>query len=160
MAKRNIRVYPDATLRKVCRPVKDITANVVTLIDDMAETMYAANGVGLAAPQVGVLKRIVVIDVGEGPVELINPVFIEKNGSQIGDEGCLSLPGESALVDRPSYAKVKALNKKGEEIIVEGNDLMARALCHEIDHLDGVLYIDKALPQPEAEPEKEEGKEA
>ncbi|MCI1959628.1 MAG: peptide deformylase [Clostridia bacterium] len=153
MAKRNIRIYPDEALRKKCRPVKDITKSVVTLIDDMAETMYGANGAGLAAPQVGVLKRIVVIDAGEGLVELINPVFLEKSGSQIGDEGCLSLPGKWATVERPDYAKVKALNKKGETIIVEGHDLMARALCHEIDHLDGVLYIDKAIEPPEKENE-------
>lgn len=145
MAKRNIRIFPDEMLRKKCRPVKDITESVRTLIDDMAETMYDANGVGLAAPQVGILKRIVVIDAGEGLVELINPIFLEKSGSQIGDEGCLSLPGKSAVVDRPNYAKVQALNKNGETIIVEGRDLMARALCHEIDHLDGVLYIDKAI---------------
>ncbi|MCI1999086.1 MAG: peptide deformylase [Clostridia bacterium] len=153
MAKRNIRIYPDEALRKKCRPVKDITKSVVTLIDDMAETMYGANGAGLAAPQVGVLKRIVVIDAGEGLVELINPVFLEKSGSQIGDEGCLSLPGKWATVERPDYAKVKALNKKGETIIVEGHDLMARALCHEIDHLDGILYIDKAIEPPEKENE-------
>lgn len=149
MAKRNIRIFPDEILRKRCRPVKDITESIITLIDDMAETMYDANGAGLAAPQVGVLKRIVVIDAGEGLVELINPIFLEKSGSQIGDEGCLSLPGEWATVDRPDYAKVKALNKNGETIIVEGHDLMARALCHEIDHLDGILYIDKALTVPE-----------
>ena len=115
---------------------------MLTLLDDMAETMYDANGVGLAAPQVGVLKRIVVIDIGEGLVELINPEILETSGSQIDHEGCLSIPGNSALVERPNYVKVKALNRNGEEIIVEGKELMARALCHELDHLDGKLYKD------------------
>ncbi len=147
MAKRNIRLNGDEILRKVCKPVKNITHSVITLIDDMAETMYDANGVGLAAPQVGILKRIVVIDIGEGLVELINPEVIEKKGSQTNDEGCLSLPGYVAPVERPEYVKVKALNRKGEEIIVEGEGLMAVALCHETDHLDGVLYIDKALDE-------------
>ena len=124
---------------------------MLTLLDDMAETMYDANGVGLAAPQVGVLKRIVVIDIGEGLVELINPEILETSGSQIDHEGCLSIPGNSALVERPNYVKVKALNRNGEEIIVEGKELMARALCHETDHLDGILYIDKALPDEEDE---------
>ena len=135
MAKRQIRISTDEVLRKICKPVKEITPNTLTLLDDMAETMYDANGVGLAAPQVGVLKRIVVIDIGDGLVELINPVIVEATGSQIDYEGCLSVPGASA-----------ALNRDGEKIIVEGEELMAVALCHELDHLDGVLYIDKALP--------------
>ena len=151
MAKRIIRLSTDEILRKKCKPVKEITTNVLTLLDDMAETMYDANGVGLAAPQVGVLKRIVVIDIGEGLVELINPEILETSGSQIDHEGCLSIPGNSALVERPNYVKVKALNRNGEEIIVEGKELMARALCHETDHLDGILYIDKALPDEEDE---------
>ncbi len=153
MAKRKIRISTDEVLRKISKPVSAITPNVLTLLDDMAETMYAANGVGLAAPQVGILKRIVVIDIGDGLVELINPVVVETKGSQIGNEGCLSIPGYSAPVERPEYVKVKALNRKGEEIIVEGRDLMAVALCHETDHLDGILYIDKALE--EAEPVEE-----
>ncbi|MEA5085201.1 MAG: peptide deformylase [Lachnospiraceae bacterium] len=151
MAKRNIRLSTEEILRKTCKEVKEITPNVIDLLDDMAETMYDANGVGLAAPQVGVLKRIVVIDVGDGLVELINPVIVETKGSVIDYEGCLSIPGTSALVDRPEYAKVRALNRKGEEIFVEGNDLMARALCHETDHLDGILYIDKAIPEEDEE---------
>ncbi len=153
MAKRKIRISTDEVLRKISKPVSAITPSVLTLLDDMAETMYAANGVGLAAPQVGILKRIVVIDIGDGLVELINPVVVETKGSQIGNEGCLSIPGYSAPVERPEYVKVKALNRKGEEIIVEGKDLMAVALCHETDHLDGILYIDKALE--EAEPVEE-----
>ena len=115
----------------------------------MADTMYDANGVGLAAPQVGILKRVVVIDIGEGLVELINPVILETSGSQTDDEGCLSVPGKYAPVERPNYVKAKAMDRDGNEFIIEGEELMARALCHEIDHLDGILYIDKALPVEE-----------
>lgn len=150
MAIRTIRISTDEVLRKICKPVKEITPNVITLLDDMADTMYEANGVGLAAPQVGILKRICVIDVGEGLIELINPEILETSGSQIDDEGCLSVPGKYAPVDRPNYVKVKATNRNGEEYIIEGEELLARALCHEIDHLDGILYIDKALPAEEA----------
>lgn len=150
MAIRTIRISTDEVLRKICKPVKEITPNVITLLDDMADTMYEANGVGLAAPQVGILKRICVIDVGEGLIELINPEILETSGSQIDDEGCLSVPGKYAPVDRPNYVKVKATNRNGEEYIIEGEELLARALCHEIDHLDGILYIDKALPADEA----------
>ena len=149
MAIRNIRISTDEVLRKKCKEVKEITPNLLTLLDDMADTMYDANGVGLAAPQVGILKRAVVIDIGEGLVELINPVILEISGSQIDDEGCLSVPGKYAPVDRPYYAKVKAMDRDGNEFIIEGEELMARALCHEIDHLDGILYIDKALPVEE-----------
>lgn len=149
MAIRNIRISTDEVLRKKCKEVKEITPNLLTLLDDMADTMYEANGVGLAAPQVGILKRAVVIDIGEGLVELINPVILETSGSQIDDEGCLSVPGKYAPVDRPNYVKVKAMDRDGHEFIIEGEELMARALCHEIDHLDGILYIDKALPVEE-----------
>ena len=151
MAKRQIRLSTDEVLRKTCKPVKEITANTLTLLEDMAETMYDANGVGLAAPQVGILKRIVVIDIGEGLLELINPVIVETKGLQIDYEGCLSVPGTSARVERPAYVKVEALDRNGAPIIVEGEELMAVALCHELDHLDGVLYIDKALPEEEEE---------
>ena len=150
MAIRNIRISTDEVLRKICKPVKEITPNLLTLLDDMADTMYEANGVGLAAPQVGILKRVVVIDIGEGLVELINPEIRETSGSQIDDEGCLSVPGKYAPVERPNYVKVKAMDRDGNEFIIEGEELMARALCHEIDHLDGILYIDKALPVEEA----------
>ena len=149
MAIRNIRISTDEVLRKKCKEVKEITPNLLTLLDDMADTMYDANGVGLAAPQVGILKRAVVIDIGEGLVELINPEILETSGSQIDDEGCLSVPGKYAPVDRPNYVKVKAMDRDGNEFIIEGEELMARALCHEIDHLDGILYIDKALPVEE-----------
>lgn len=151
MATREIRISTDEVLRKICKPVKEINANTLTLLDDMAETMYAANGVGLAAPQVGILKRVVVIDVGNGLVEMINPVIVEKSGSQIDYEGCLSVPGTSGLVERPEYVKVEALNRKGEKVIIEGEELMAVALCHETDHLDGVLYIDKTIPEEDVE---------
>lgn len=150
MAIRTIRISTDEVLRKKCKYVKEITPNLLTLLDDMADTMYEANGVGLAAPQVGILKRVVVIDIGEGLVELINPEILETSGSQIDDEGCLSLPGKYAPVERPKYAKVKYMDRNGDEYIIEGEALMARALCHEIDHLDGILYIDKALPVEEA----------
>ena len=150
MAIRNIRISTDEVLRKKCKPVKEITPNLLTLLDDMADTMDDANGVGLAAPQVGILKRVVVIDIGEGLVELINPEILETSGSQIDDEGCLSVPGKYAPMDRPNYVKVKAMDRDGTEFIIEGEELMARALCHEIDHLDGILYIDKALPVEEA----------
>lgn len=150
MAIRNIRISTDEVLRKKCKPVKEITPNLLTLLDDMADTMYEANGVGLAAPQVGILKRVVVIDIGEGLVELINPVILETSGSQIDDEGCLSVPGKYAPVERPNYAKVGAMDRDGNKFIIEGEELMARALCHEIDHLDGILYIDKALPVEKA----------
>lgn len=151
MAKRTIRLSTDDILRRTSKPVKEITPNVITLLEDMAETMYDSNGVGLAAPQVGSLKRIVVIDVGEGLIELINPVVVETKGSQIGEEGCLSIPGASATVDRPEYVRVEALDRNGKKITVEGTDLLAVALCHETDHLDGILYIDKALPEGEDE---------
>ena len=149
MAIRTIRVQGDPVLEKKCREITEVTPKIEELIEDMLETMYEANGVGLAAPQVGVLKRVVVIFIGEGLVELINPEFIEVSGSQIDHEGCLSIPGHSAPVERPNYAKVRAFDREGREIIVEGKELMARALCHEIDHLDGILYIDKAMEEGE-----------
>lgn len=142
MAIRIIREYEEDILRKKCKEVKVFDEKIHTLLDDMAETMYESNGVGLAAPQVGFLKKAVVIDVGDGIVELLNPEIIEQTGSQTGNEGCLSVPGKSGCVTRPNYVKVKAKDRNGNEIIVEGEELMARALCHEIDHLDGILYID------------------
>lgn len=151
MATREIRLSTDEILRKICKPVKEITGSTLMLLDDMIETMHEANGVGLAAPQVGILKRIVVIDIGEGLVELINPVIVEKRGSVIDHEGCLSIPGKSALVERPEYVKVTGLNRKGETIFVEGEELMAVALCHELDHLDGILYIDLAIDEDDVE---------
>lgn len=143
MAIRMIREENEPILRKISKPVKEITPKITELIDDMLDTMYEANGVGLAAPQVGMLKRIVVIDIGEGPVILINPEIVETRGEQTGNEGCLSVPGKMGVVTRPNYAKVNAVDITGQNITVEGEELMARALCHEIDHLDGVLYTDK-----------------
>ncbi len=143
MAIRLIREENEPVLRKISKPVKEITPKTVELIEDMLDTMYDANGVGLAAPQVGMLRRIVVIDIGEGPVILINPEIIETSGEQTGNEGCLSFPGKMGSVTRPNYAKVKASDITGQNIVVEGEELMARALCHEIDHLDGILYVDK-----------------
>ncbi len=145
MALRQIRVDGDDILRKKCKEVKEMTERTRTLIDDMFETMYDANGVGLAAPQVGILKRIVVIDVDyETPLVLINPVIIEKDGEQTGDEGCLSLPGLAATVTRPNYVICRCLNEDMEEIEIEGEGLLARAICHELDHLEGILYKDVA----------------
>ena len=143
MAIRNIRVMGDRVLTKICRPVDQMTDKISTLIGDMFDTMYEANGVGLAAPQVGIRKRLVVIDCGDDPIVLINPVVLETKGSQTGFEGCLSVPGKTGTVTRPNYAKVKALNEDMEEIIVEGEELLARCLLHEIDHLDGIMYVDK-----------------
>ncbi|ACA54995.1 peptide deformylase [Clostridium botulinum] len=145
MAIRNIRKYGDELLRKKSRKIEKIDDRILTLLEDMVETMYSAEGVGLAAPQVGILKRAVVIDVGEGLIKLINPEIIETEGNQKDVEGCLSVPGEQGEVERPYKVKVKALNEKGEEIVLEGEDLLARAFCHEIDHLDGVLFVDKVI---------------
>ena len=142
MATRKIREIGDEVLTKPCKEVTKITLRTKVLINDMLDTMYEALGVGLAAPQVGVIKRIVVIDVGEGPIVLINPEIIETSGEQSGEEGCLSVPGKSGMVTRPNYVKVRALNEDMEEIELEGEGLLARAFCHEIDHLDGKMYVD------------------
>lgn len=143
MALRTIRVMGDEVLNKVCKPVKEVTPRIKTLIEDMIETMYEAEGVGLAAPQVGVLKRLVVIDVGEGPFVMINPRILETSGEQTGTEGCLSVPGKCGMVTRPNYAKVLAYNEDMEPVEIEGTELKARAMLHEIDHLDGKLYVEK-----------------
>ena len=142
MALRTIRVEGDPVLTKISRPVDKMTPRIHDLITDMLDTMYEAMGVGLAAPQVGILKRIVVIDVGDGPIILINPEIIEKSGEQTGDEGCLSVPGMAGQVTRPDHVKVKALNEDMEEVVYEGEGLLARAFCHELDHLDGHMYTD------------------
>lgn len=145
MAKLKIRKVGDEVLRKVCRPVEEITPRILTLLDDMTETMRAADGVGLAAPQVGVLRRVVVIETEPGEViELINPKIVVTAGEQVGAEGCLSVPGRSGVVKRPKYVTVRALDRNGEQIEISGSDLLARAFCHELDHLDGHLYIDRA----------------
>lgn len=145
MAIRTIRLKDDEILRKKSREVKEINEKIITLLDDMAETMYAAEGVGLAAPQVGILKKVVIIDIGEGLIELINPVVVETRGERVWEEACLSVPGETGKVLRPEYCRVEALNRNGEKIVVEGEELLAIALCHETEHLDGILYIDKLI---------------
>lgn len=142
MAIREIRELGDEVLTKHCKEVTKMTLRTKILIQDMLDTMYDAMGVGLAASQVGILKRIVVIDVGEGPIILINPEILETSGEQTGEEGCLSVPGKSGQVTRPDYVKVKALNEEMEEIELEGTGLLARAFCHEIDHLEGKMYVD------------------
>ena len=146
MALRKIRILGDPVLEKVAKPVTEINEKIKELAYDMLDTMYTANGVGLAAPQIGVLKRIAVIDVspeGNKPIVLINPVIVAAAGSQTGDEGCLSVPGKAGCVTRPNEVTVRALNLKGKEIEVKGTELLARALCHEIDHLDGTMYVEK-----------------
>lgn len=147
MAIRNIREIGDKVLSKVSKEIVESDHKLKVLIQDMLDTMYEANGVGLAAPQVGVLKRLVVIDVSaeaDEPIILINPVIIETDGEQTGDEACLSVPGKVGTVTRPNYVKVKALNENFEEFTTEGTGLLARAFCHEIDHLDGTLFVDRS----------------
>lgn len=141
MALRTIRIMGDDKLEKVCKPVKEMTPRTKELIDDMLDTMYDSEGVGLAAPQVGILKRIVVIDVGEGPIVMINPEILETSGEQTGQEGCLSLPGQAGIVTRPNYVKARALDENMQEYEIEGTELLARAICHECDHLDGIMYV-------------------
>lgn len=144
MAIRNIREIGDEVLTKTCKEVKEMTDRTRELIEDMLDTMYEANGVGLAAPQVGILKRIVVIDVtGDTPYVLINPQIVESSGEQTGSEGCLSVPGKSGTVTRPGYVKVVALDADMKPFELEGTELLARAICHELDHLDGHLYVEK-----------------
>lgn len=142
MALRTIRKQGDPILTKKSRPIEEMTPKIRELIFDMLETMYEAYGVGLAAPQVGILKRLVVIDVGDGPLVLINPEIIETDGEQTGDEGCLSVPGMAGQVTRPNYVKVRALDQNMEEVELEGTELLARAFCHELDHLDGKMYTE------------------
>ncbi len=146
MAIRKIRKIGDSILTKQTKEISEMTPRLETLIDDMLETMYDADGVGLAAPQVGVLKQLVVIDVSEEanqPIVLINPEIIETSGEQTGDEGCLSVPGKAGKVTRPNYVKVKALDRNMQPVELEGTELLARAMCHEIDHLLGILYVEK-----------------
>ena len=147
MALRTIRIQGDPVLEKQCRPVKEVTPKITELIDDMLETMYDACGVRLAAPQVGVLRRIVVIDVGEGPIVMINPEIIETSGEQTGDEGCLSIPGKAGTVVRPNYVKARFFGEDMQEYEIEGEELLARAICHELEHLDGHLYTERVVGQ-------------
>ena len=143
MALREIVQIGEPVLRKKSKKVEQIDNKLIQLLNDMADTMYKADGVGLAAPQVGILKRVVVIDIGDGLIELINPEIIETSGEQVDEEGCLSVVGESGSVKRPYYVKVRAFDRQGRLFEMEGEELLARAFCHEIDHLDGILFVDK-----------------
>lgn len=154
MAIRNIVKDGDPILKKKCRPVEKFDQKLAVLLDDMTETMHMANGVGLAAPQVGMLRRVVVIDVGEGVIELVNPKIVAYSGKQEGLEGCLSFPGEWGLATRPNYVKVRAQDRNGDEFEIDGEELLARAFCHEIDHLNGVVFkdvVDRMLSAAEIE---------
>ena len=142
MAVRQVREDGDPILRKISKKVKKISPGVITLLNDMEDTMYVEDGVGLAAVQVGSLRRIFIVDVGEGTIEFINPEILEMGGEQFGIEGCLSVPGKTGNVSRANYVKVKALNRDGEEFILEGEELLARAILHEYDHLEGKLFVD------------------
>jgi len=156
LALRNIRKIGDEVLRKKSKKVDVFDKRLHTLIEDMLETMREADGVGLAAPQIGILKRVVVIDVGDGPIELVNPVIIESDGEITQPEGCLSIPGVVGEVPRPKRVKVRAQDRWGRTFEIEGEDLLARAFCHEIDHLDGILFIDKVTKflEPDSEGQK------
>ena len=145
MAIRQIRVAGDPILNKVCKEVKELTPKMKVLIEDMLDTMYEANGVGREAPQVGILRRIAVVDIGEGPIVLVNPQIIEQEGEQTGDEACLSLPGKAGEVKRPNRVLVRAFDQEMEAYEVEGEELLARALCHEIEHLDGHMYMEHVI---------------
>ena len=159
MAIRKIVELGDPVLRKKSRRVDKFDKREWMLLKDMAETMYDAEGVGLAAPQVGILKRMVVIDIGEGLIELINPEIVSAEGSQVGPEGCLSVPGRRGRVDRPVKVTVSAQDRKGRDIEVTGEGLLARALCHEIDHLDGIVYVDKMIEEIFDDEDDEEDEE-
>ncbi|HLR21361.1 MAG TPA: peptide deformylase [Tissierellaceae bacterium] len=155
MALRKIRLEGDPILRKKAREVENVDDRVKTLLDDMVDTMNEANGIGLAAPQVGILRRVIVIDIGDGPIKLINPEFVDKNGEQVEVEGCLSIPNLAGTVKRPNWVKIKYIDINNEERIIEGDGLLARVLCHEIDHLDGILYTDKVIEYVDLEEEGE-----
>ncbi len=143
MATRQIRVAGDPILNKVCKEVKKMTPALKILIEDMKDTLYEANGVGLAAPQVGVLKRIAVVDIGDGPIVLVNPIITEQKGEQVGEEACLSLPGKAGQVTRPNYVVVEAYDEDMNAFEMTGEELLARAFCHEIEHLDGHMYMER-----------------
>lgn len=154
MAIRNILNEKEPILHKVCRPVTEFNDHLWQLLDDMAETLHKADGVGLAAPQVGVLRRAFVMDVGEGIIDVINPQYIEKKGKQENVEGCLSCPGEYGITKRPAYVKIKAQDRYGKEFTIDGEDLKARCICHESDHLDGIIFKDHVIRM--LEPEKDD----
>lgn len=160
MGLRKIMTVKEPCLHKVCRPVEKFDGKLHRLLDDMKETLAEANGVGLAAPQVGILRRVVVVDTGEEMLELVNPELLETSGEQVGSEGCLSVPGKYGIVKRPSYAKVRAYDRDGNEFEVEGEELMARCFCHELDHLDGIVYteiMERYLTEEEMKEQSEEG---
>lgn len=160
MGLRKIMTVKDPCLHKVCRPVEKFDGKLHRLLDDMKETLAEANGVGLAAPQVGILRRVVVVDTGEEMLELVNPELLETGGEQVGSEGCLSVPGKYGIVKRPNYAKVRAYDRDGNEFEVEGEELMARCFCHELDHLDGIVYteiMERYLTEEEMGELSEEG---
>ena len=157
----NVLIYPDDHLKVVCEPVAEVNDDIRKIVDDMFDTMYQEEGIGLAAPQVGVLKRIVVIDVGEGPIVMINPEILETSGSQTGSEGCLSVPGKAGTVTRPDYVKAKAYDEEMNEYVIEGEELLARAICHELAHLDGHLYtelVEGELVDTESEEDNKKNK--
>ena len=159
MGLRKILTDTEPALHKVCKPVEKFDRKLHNLLDDMAETLEEANGVGLAAPQVGILRRVVIVDTGEGILELINPVLVETDGEQVGAEGCLSVPGKYGLVKRPYYAKVRAQDRNGEWFEAEGEELIGRCFCHELDHLDGILYtqmMERFLTEEELNAQDEE----
>ena len=160
MGLRKIMTVKEPCLHKVCRPVEKFDGKLHRLLDDMKETLAEANGVGLAAPQVGILRRAVVVDTGEEMLELVNPELLETSGEQVGSEGCLSVPGKYGIVKRPNYAKVRAYDRDGNEFEVEGEELMARCFCHELDHLDGIVYteiMERYLTEEEMKEQSEEG---
>ena len=160
MGLRKIMTVKEPCLHKVCRPVEKFDGKLHRLLDDMKETLTEANGVGLAAPQVGILRRVVVVDTGEEMLELVNPELLETSGEQVGSEGCLSVPGKYGIVKRPNYAKVRAYDRDGNEFEVEGEELMARCFCHELDHLDGIVYteiMERYLTEEEMREASEEG---
>ena len=159
MGLRKILTDKDPALHKVCRPVEKFDGRLHKLLDDMAETLEQANGVGLAAPQIGILRRVVLVDTGEEVLELINPTLLETSGEQVGAEGCLSVPGKYGLVKRPNYAKVRAQDRNGNWFEAEGEELIARCFCHELDHLDGIVYtqvMERFLTEEELMAEREE----
>lgn len=147
MALRVIRTDEDPLLRKISRPVKEVNERMQVLMDDMLETMYDANGIGLAAPQVGILRRIITVDVGEGPFKMVNPKILEADGKSIAVEGCLSVPNFNGTVERPSHIKVQYLDENGQDQEIDAHGLFARCICHEIDHLDGILFTDKYIDE-------------
>lgn len=159
MALRKIRLSDDPILRKKSKEIGEVTDRIKELLEDMVETMNKEDGVGLAAPQIGILRRAVVIDIGEGPMKIINPVIIGQEGEKIDVEGCLSVPGRSGTVKRPEKVKINYKDIDGEERTIEGTGLLARAICHEIDHLEGILYIDKMIEEVELEEDEEDGEE-